>query len=55
MTTVDHKRIAVLYGVTAMILMLIAGVEAGVIRMQLSSADNDLISAARYNLSLIHI
>jgi cytochrome c oxidase subunit 1 len=49
MTTVDHKRIAVLYGVTAMILMLIAGVEAGVIRMQLSSADNDLISAARYN------
>ena len=49
MTTVDHKRIAVLYGVTAMFLMLVAGVEAGVIRMQLSSADNDLISAARFN------
>ena len=49
MTTVDHKRIAVLYGVTAMILMLIAGVEAGVIRLQLASADNDLINAGRFN------
>ena len=48
-TTVDHKRIGVLYGLTAFAFMLIAGVEAGVIRMQLSSADNDLIGAARYN------
>jgi len=49
MTTVDHKRIAVLYGVTAFIFMLIAGVEAGVIRMQLTSADNDLIGPGRFN------
>jgi cytochrome c oxidase subunit 1 len=49
MTTVDHKRIAVLYGVTAFIFMLIAGVEAGVIRMQLASADNDLIGPGRFN------
>ena len=49
MTTVDHKRIAVLYGVTAFILLLIAGIEAGVIRMQLVSADNDLIGAGRFN------
>ena len=49
LTTVDHKRIGVLYGVTALIFMMIAGLEAGVIRMQLSSADNDLIGAARYN------
>ena len=49
MTTVDHKRIAVLYGVTALILMLIAGVEAGVIRTQLASADNDLIGPGRFN------
>ena len=48
-TTVDHKRIGVLYGVSALILMLIAGLEAGVIRMQLASADNDLIGAARFN------
>ena len=49
LTTVDHKRIGVLYGVTALIFMMIAGLEAGVIRLQLSSADNDLIGAARYN------
>jgi cytochrome c oxidase subunit 1 len=49
MTTVDHKRIAVLYGVTAFIFLLIAGLEAGVVRMQLASADNDLISAGRFN------
>ena len=48
-TTVDHKRIGVLYGVSALILMLIAGVEAGVIRTQLSAADNDLIGPARFN------
>ena len=48
-TTVDHKRIGVLYGVSALILMLIAGVEAGIIRTQLASADNDLIGAARFN------
>jgi len=48
-TTVDHKRIGVLYGGTALILMLIAGIEAGVIRMQLVSADNDLISPSRFN------
>jgi len=49
MTTVDHKRIAVLYGVTAFIFLLIAGLEAGVVRMQLASADNDLIDAGRFN------
>ena len=49
MTTVDHKRIAVLYGVTAFIFLLIAGLEAGVVRMQLASADNDLIGAGRFN------
>ena len=58
MTTVDHKRIAILYGVTAFIFMLIAGLEAGVIRMQLASADSSLVGPGRYNqmfLSLIHI
>ena len=48
-TTVDHKRIGVLYGLTAFTFLLIAGLEAGVIRMQLASADNDLISAGRFN------
>ena len=49
MTTVDHKRIAILYGVTAFIFMLIAGLEAGVIRMQLASADSNLVGPGRYN------
>ena len=48
-TTVDHKRIGVLYGLTAFAFLLIAGLEAGVIRMQLASADNDLIGPARFN------
>ena len=48
-TTVDHKRIGVLYGTTALIFMMIAGLEAGLLRLQLSSADNDLLGAARYN------
>ena len=48
-TTVDHKRIAVLYGATAFAFLIIAGVEAGVIRMQLASADNDLIGPGRFN------
>ena len=48
-TTVDHKRIGVLYGLTALAFLLIAGLEAGVLRAQLSSADNDLIGPARYN------
>jgi len=49
MTTVDHKRIAVLYGVTAVIFLLIGGVEAGFLRMQLASADSDFIGPARFN------
>jgi cytochrome c oxidase subunit 1 len=49
MTTVDHKRIGVLYGVTALILMLIAGLEAGVLRMQLAQPDSGIIGGDRFN------
>ena len=48
-TTVDHKRIAVLYGMSALVLMLVAGVEAGVMRMQLAQPDSTLIGADRFN------
>lgn len=48
-TTVDHKRIGVLYGMSALVLMLIAGVEAGVMRMQLAQPDSTLIGAERFN------
>ena len=48
-TTVDHKRIGVLYGVSALVLMLIAGIEAGVLRMQLAQPDTGLIDGERFN------
>ncbi len=48
-TTVDHKRIGVLYGVTAFIFLLMGGVEAGVIRLQLAVPDSTLVSADTFN------
>ena len=48
-TTVDHKRIGVLYGLTAFVFLIFAGIEAGVIRLQLASAESDLIGPGRYN------
>ena len=48
-TTVDHKRIGILYGVTAFMFFLLAGVEAGVIRMQLAVPDNTLVSPDVFN------
>ena len=48
-TTVDHKKIGVLYGVSALVLMLIAGVEAGVMRMQLAQPDTGIIGGERFN------
>ena len=43
-TTVDHKRIGILYGVTAFIFFLIAGVEALIMRMQLARPEQDIVS-----------
>ena len=48
-TTVDHKRIGILYGVTAFIFFLVAGIEAGIIRMQLAVPENGLVSPDVYN------
>ena len=48
-TTVDHKRIGVLYGVTAFGFFLIAGLEAGVIRAQLAVPENGLVSPDVFN------
>ena len=48
-TTVDHKRIGVLYGVTAFIMFLIAGLEAGAIRAQLAQPDSTLIGPGTFN------
>jgi cytochrome c oxidase subunit 1 len=48
-TTVDHKRIGVLYGVTAFIMLLIAGSEAGIMRVQLAQPDNTLVGPETFN------
>jgi len=49
LTTVDHKRIAKLYGVTAFIFFLIGGLEALLLRVQLARPQNDVVDAQRYN------
>ena len=48
-TTVDHKRIGILYGVTAFILFLIGGLEALLMRVQLTSAEQDIVSPEVFN------
>jgi cytochrome c oxidase subunit I len=48
-TTVDHKKIGILYGVTAFVFFLIGGVEALLIRAQLGVPDNTLLTPQRYN------
>ena len=49
LTTVDHKRIGILYGVTAVVLFLTGGIEAMIMRLQLSAADQDIVSAEVFN------
>jgi cytochrome c oxidase subunit I len=48
-TTVDHKRIGIMYGVTAFLFFLVGGVQALLIRIQLAVPDNTFISADFYN------
>ncbi|MFN2526766.1 MAG: cytochrome c oxidase subunit I [Actinomycetota bacterium] len=48
-TTVDHKKIGILYGITAFVFFLIGGIEAVLVRMQLTGPNGDLLSAEMYN------
>ncbi len=48
-TTVDHKRIGILYLVTALVFFLTAGIEALIIRLQLARADSTLVDAETFN------
>lgn len=55
LTTVDHKRIGILYIVTAFFFFFAAGVMALLMRAQLAQANNDLITQDNYNqLFTIH-
>ena len=48
-TTVDHKRIGILYGVTAFIFFLVGGVEALMMRLQLAGPNQDIVSPEVYS------
>ncbi len=48
-TTIDHKRIGILYGVTAFIFFILGGVEALLMRLQLSSPEAGVVSAEVYS------
>ncbi len=48
-TTVDHKRIGIMYGVVAFIYFLVGGVEALLVRLQLAVPNNDLLIGDLYN------
>jgi cytochrome c oxidase subunit 1 len=48
-TTIDHKRIGILYGVTAFVFFLAGGIEALLIRLQLAQPNGTVLSAEAYN------
>ncbi|MCK6529155.1 cytochrome c oxidase subunit I [Myxococcota bacterium] len=48
-TTVDHKKIGLMYGVTAYGFFLLGGIEALVIRAQLVKPQSELVSAQFFN------
>ena len=49
LTTIDHKRVAVMYLVSALFFLALGGFEAMAIRVQLWRPDNHALSAAIYN------
>jgi cytochrome c oxidase subunit 1 len=49
LTTVDHKRIGILYGSTAFFFFLVGGIEALLLRIQLGSPNNTFLSPETYN------
>jgi cytochrome c oxidase subunit 1 len=48
-TTVDHKRIGILYGVTAFAFFLVGGMEAILLRLQLARPNGRVLAAEAYN------
>ena len=48
-TTVDHKKIGILYGATALFFLVFGGVEALLIRVQLAVPNGTVLTAAQYN------
>src|SRR5436305_8085401 len=48
-TTTDHKRIGILYLVTTFVFFILGGIEALMMRLQLSEPNNTLLSGQHYN------
>ncbi len=48
-TTIDHKKIGILYGATALVFFLVGGIEALLIRSQLAEPNGTLLNADQYN------
>ncbi len=48
-TTVDHKRIGIMYAITAFIMFLVGGFEAFLIRLQLMQPNLNVVSAQTFN------
>ncbi len=48
-TTVDHKRIGIMYGYAAFTFFIIGGCEALLLRIQLAQANNEFLTAGAYN------
>ena len=48
-TTVDHKKIGIMYFITALTFFVVGGVEALIIRMQLAGPNGDVVSPEVYN------
>jgi len=48
-TTVDHKKIGIMYGFTAFFFFLVGGIEALLIRIQLAQPNQTVLSAETYN------
>jgi cytochrome c oxidase subunit 1 len=49
LTTVDHKRIGIMYGATALTFFALGGLEALLIRAQLAAPNGQVLSPERYN------
>ncbi len=48
-TTVDHKRIGIMYGITAFLFFLVGGLEAFLIRLQLMKPGLEVVGATTFN------
>ena len=48
-TTVDHKKIGIMYGVTAFAFFIVGGLEALLIRAQLAQPNGTVLNADQYN------